>query len=120
MTKEKFASEVKTVHSFIARYCSDNKHAKERKKVFTCKYHAEDYSCDIHLCHECLELLEYSVSRLQNCPHEEKPKCRRCPNPCYEKKEWKKMAKVMRQSAIMLGIEQIKEKVMQIFIKDEK
>ena len=119
MTEQKFVDEVQTLTAFVGHYCLNNKHVLEEKKLFTCKYHDREYYFDIQLCQKCLTLFEYSIEHLQNCPHEEKPKCRRCPNPCYEKREWKQMAKVMRQSGIAFGIEQIKQKVLQIFIKGE-
>jgi hypothetical protein len=53
-------------------------------------------------------LIDYSIQRLQNCEHDPKPRCRKCPEPCYDKLQWKKVAKVMRYSGIKLGLLNIK------------
>jgi hypothetical protein len=53
--------------------------------------------------------------KLQNCPHEIKPRCRKCPTPCYEKQEWKNIARIMKYSAIKLSLGKIKSRVFNIF-----
>ena len=66
---------------------------------------------ELNLCEECHSLISYSFDRLKGCPHEIKPRCRQCPNPCYEKQEWKSLAKIMRYSGIRLGLSKIKNKL---------
>ena len=70
-----------------------------------------DEELKICLCAECRELFLYAHERLQACPHEEKPRCRVCKNPCYERTYWKKMAKMMRYSGMRLGFLKLKEKL---------
>ena len=64
---------------------------------------------------ECLKKIEYSFDRLLACPHEIKPRCRTCPNPCYEKKNWKETAQVMRYSGIKLGLRSVNKKIKSLF-----
>ncbi|NLM99553.1 MAG: hypothetical protein GX170_05965, partial [Campylobacteraceae bacterium] len=41
--------------------------------------------------------------------NEEKPSCRKCPNPCYEKDRWKLLAKIMKYSGMKLGLLKIRK-----------
>jgi len=108
MTNEKFISEVDTLNKFFTIYCRD-KHTKQNSYIRNLQYKNENYNIKFNLCDECSELITYSIERLQGCPHEIKPRCRTCPNPCYAKVEWKKLAKLMRYSGIQLGILKIKK-----------
>ncbi|RXJ66228.1 hypothetical protein CRV08_13725 [Halarcobacter ebronensis] len=107
MEIEKFKNELKTLKNFMELYC---KHKHKNQLLFNknIPYKQESLSIDLNLCEECHTLINYSIERLQNCPHEIKPKCRKCPNPCYEKKEWKSLAKIMRYSGMKLGFIKIK------------
>ncbi|MBD3841518.1 MAG: nitrous oxide-stimulated promoter family protein [Campylobacterales bacterium] len=107
MTQEKFKSEVHTLQKFFTKYCTD-KHKDQFVKNYPLEYKYIQYSQDINLCSECHKLLLYSFDRLANCPHEIKPRCRKCPNPCYEKAQWKALAKLMRYSGFMLALSKIK------------
>ena len=109
MTFEKFNSEVKTLEKSFSIYCKD-KHTNQQTRNYSFKYKNNSVSCNIHLCDECNELFLYAVSRLQECPHKEKPRCRKCPNPCYEKDKFKKMAKMMRYSGMKLGLTKLAKK----------
>ncbi len=107
MTNEKFITEVKTLDKFFTKYCHDkghdhliHKHKLHYKKV--------DYDIDLDLCEDCYSLLKYSFDRLNECPHDIKPRCRTCPTPCYEKNEWRKLAKLMRYSGFHFGLTKIK------------
>ncbi len=112
MTEEKFIDDSRTVLKFIQYYC-DHKHKDETRECdsLTLIYNAKDLDVDLYycLCNECRETLIYSHSRLQECPHEEKPSCRKCDDPCYEKKEWKLLAKIMKYSGMSLGLLKIKK-----------
>lgn len=112
MKKEKFKSEVETLLKFIAIYCHSN-HNEQINAHELITYKQEHIKTNTKLCNNCKELYLYSINRLQNCPHEEKPKCRKCLNPCYEKQQWKDLAKIMRSSGMILGLTKIKK----IFIK---
>lgn len=108
MTQEKFISETETLKKFFTVYCKD-KHLNQHKYIKDIKYQNKDINLELILCDECAELINYSIQRLEECPHDIKPRCRTCPSPCYEKKEWKKLAKLMRYSGIQLGILKIKK-----------
>ncbi|MCK9491911.1 MAG: nitrous oxide-stimulated promoter family protein [Sulfurimonas sp.] len=112
MTEEKFIHDSQTVLKFIQCYC-DNEHTKADKKIdfIPLCYKQRDLNESIHytLCDRCQETLYYSYIKLQNCPHDEKPSCRKCPKPCYDKKEWKHLAKIMRYSGLKFGILRIKK-----------
>lgn len=107
MTNEKFISEVETLKKFFTVYCKD-KHTNQHKNIKSIDYKSQNYQVELELCDECSELINYSIERLQGCPHEIKPRCRKCPNPCYEKKQWKQLARLMKYSGIQLGILKIK------------
>ncbi len=109
MKTEKFKSEVNTLQTFLETYCC-NKHKNQTEVEKNIRYKELKFSTTLYLCDECLSMFEYSLEKLQNCPHEEKPKCRQCPNPCYEKAQWKKLAKIMRYSGIKLGLLKLKNK----------
>lgn len=53
-----------------------------------------------NLCSECSELLDYALVRLDRCPYDPKPICRRCPTHCYEPAMREKMRQVMRFSGL--------------------
>lgn len=111
MTTEKFIYEVTTVTKFIQIYCTD-KHAdapKNRRSV-TLSYNGESdvVTAEFELCRECEQMACYAYARLQACPHTEKPRCHRCPHPCYELPVWKNMAKMMKYSGMKLGLNKIK------------
>lgn len=106
MTEEKFKSEVQTLKKFGTLYCKD-KHSEQKKRVLELKYKTLNYEVEFELCEECQKLVDYSIHRLLECPHEAKPRCRKCPHACYEKPQWKKLAKVMRYSSIRFEVQKI-------------
>lgn len=105
MKPEKFYHDAKTVAKFISIYCDDKHKNKKEKRSYALKYDNQNF-CPItlNLCDVCHETLKYSLERLQNCPHEDKPSCRKCPKPCYDKPEWKLLARIMRHSGMKLGL----------------
>lgn len=52
------------------------------------------------LCVPCEELLHYAGEKLERCPYDPKPACRRCPTHCYEEKMRIRMKQVMRYSGM--------------------
>ena len=49
------------------------------------------------LCHECSELCDYVVKRLEKCPFQEnKPRCAKCPVHCYKPDMRGKIRAVMK------------------------
>ncbi|MEA3288993.1 MAG: nitrous oxide-stimulated promoter family protein [Campylobacterota bacterium] len=107
MTTEKFTSEAQTLKKFFELNCID-KHTKQTHHCKQLVYNKETINIELELCSECIKLIHYSFDRLSQCPHNPKPRCRTCPDPCYSKDEWKKVAKLMRYSGIQLGILKIK------------
>jgi len=112
MTKEKFIHDTQTVLKFIQIYCED-KHKDEPK--FDGKedliYNNEPLHVKIkyHLCSACRDTFYLSYHNLQECPHEEKPSCRKCPKPCYDRPDWKHVAKIMKYSGMKQGLLKIRK-----------
>lgn len=116
MMPEKFYHDAKTVAKFIHIYCEDKHDSEKLNSTYKLNYKKIDFEpININLCEACHKTLSYSLARLQNCPHEEKPSCRKCPSPCYDKKEWKLLAKIMRHSGMKLGLIKIRK----LFKKDK-
>jgi len=114
MNKEKLITEIDTLKKFFTIYCHGNKHNGIKMQNTNVTFQKELYTNEIEICNECLNLINYSFSKLIKCPHDTKPKCRTCATPCYDKNEWKKVAKVMRYSGIKQGLGKIKK-----FFKNE-
>lgn len=110
----KFKNEVKTLQKFFETYC-EGKHDNQQENKKVLNYKNEEVAVNLILCDECLKKIEYSFDRLLACPHEIKPRCRTCPNPCYEKKQWKETAKIMRYSGIKLGFRSVNKKIKSLF-----
>ena len=118
MTQEKFQTEIETLQKFFKIYC-DDKHSNQNKKEYKIDYKDKSYNFEISLCEECHNMLSYSINRLQECPHDIKPKCRKCPNSCYEKDRYKQMAKIMRHSGMKLGVTKAAQRLKKLFKKSE-
>lgn len=103
----KFKEETQTLKNFFEVYC-ENKHNCSKKIKKELKYKEQIHTINLKLCDNCIEKIDYCFERLQECPHEEKPRCRSCKNPCYEKRQWKETAKIMKYSGIRLGLSSIK------------
>jgi len=116
MTYEKFESEVQTLKKFMEIYCHD-KHQNRTMQNGNYKIPYKDsfLKIDVTLCDECNSILSNTIKHLQECPHEDKPRCRKCPNPCYEKDEWKQIATIMKYSGMKLGLTKIKNRLKKIF-----
>ncbi len=110
MKKEKFVKDAKTVLDFIALYCKDKHDGVKKNDSIVLVYNGETLGeVSYSLCKECEENFLYSYHRLQECPHEEKPRCRHCKNSCYEKPKWKALAKVMKYSGMKMGLTKVKK-----------
>ncbi len=116
MTFEKFESEIKTLEKFFPIYCND-KHSGQFEKEYVVPYLNNTIEFKINLCEDCHELLRYAITRLQECPNDPKPRCRKCPNPCYEKERFKQMAKMMRYSGMKLGLTKAAKRIKKMFGK---
>lgn len=113
MTTKKFNEEINTLKYFFECFCK-SRHYNQKLHTKELTYKDTSFTLELNLCKECLEDIEYCLERLQECPHDEKPRCRTCPTPCYEKDQWKKTAKVMMYSGIRLGLS---KKIRKIFKK---
>lgn len=114
MDNAKFNSEVTTLKKFFETYCKD-KHEHLKISCTVLKFKGEESTIELNLCDECRKNINYSFNRLEECPHEIKPSCRTCPSPCYEKKQWKKTAKIMKYSGMKLGLTKLKSKIKSFF-----
>ncbi len=114
MTIEKFENEINTLKKFFEIYCK-NKHKEQQHIKENILYKEKNFIFNLYLCEACLKDIRYSIEKLQICIHEIKPRCRNCPNPCYERNQWKKTAKIMKYSGIKLGLSSIKRKFIKIF-----
>ncbi len=109
MTGEKFTGEVATLKKFFEIYCSGKEHTQVKCQKKNVNFQEKDYNFEFDLCDDCFKLIEYSILKLEHCPHDIKPRCRTCPTPCYEPSQWKKVAKLMRYSGIKLGLSKVKK-----------
>ena len=74
--------ERRVLRSFIEVYCRDH-HGKAGG-----------------LCAECADLQEYALKRLEHCPYDPKPKCKKCPTHCYKPEYRQRIREVMKFSGI--------------------
>lgn len=110
MQDKKFISEVQTLLKFIQLYCDDKHDEKKESVSLEVPYKGRNLlHVNFDLCLTCKETFLYCIQRLQECPYEEKPKCRTCKTPCYERPKWKELAKIMRHSGMKLGLLKIKK-----------
>ena len=108
MTEEKFRSEIETLNQFFIIFCKD-KHQNQKNFILSQDFNNKEFTLQSELCEECKNSLVKAIQHISLCPHEIKPRCRKCPNPCYEKNHWKQIAKIMRYSGIKLGLIKIKK-----------
>jgi len=108
MTEEKFIGEVETLKKFFTIYCKGKYHIQCDQNQ-TLEYKDGKWDIELNLCKDCYSLMNYSIDKLQTCPHDIKPRCRTCPAPCYDKKEWKALARLMAYSGLQLGLGKIKK-----------
>lgn len=103
MKLEKYISEVQILKTYFEHFCQHN-HTNQLDKEICYNYKDQILCENVKLCDKCLETIQYSIQRLQHCQYEEKPRCRSCKTPCYEKSYWKTLAKVMIYSSLRLGV----------------
>jgi hypothetical protein len=98
--KEK--KEIKVLARFIEIFCRA-KHGAA-KAPFTLKAPAiEDLrKRPVVLCPKCTRLLRYGLAMRLQCPHDPKPMCKRCPDPCYRAEYREEIREVMRFSGMYL------------------
>ncbi len=113
MTFEKYQEELTTLTNFVTHYCQDkHKDFPKKNRSIEVVYAGEQSDpLEACLCAECTNMIAYGITRLQKCPYEEKPKCRKCSDPCYERPQWKQIASIMSYSGMKLGLTKIKNKM---------
>lgn len=111
MTAKKLLDDSQTLHRFIQVHCDKEHNDVAKQNGALCVLFQEEALCELPytLCEECEVLLKYGYDRLAACKQEPKPSCRKCPNPCYERPMWKKMAKIMRYSGMYLGLTKVRK-----------
>ena len=76
----RLSRECQTIEAMIRMYCSEH-HWQQSKG----------------LCRECRELYDYTLARIEHCPHEEnKPSCAKCPIHCFRADMRERTKTVMR------------------------
>jgi len=112
LTAQRLIDNTKTILKFTQLYC-DDKHKNEKKLNENLQLEFQNRPLHVelnyNLCSTCKEVFLYSYQRLQECEFEEKPSCRKCPKPCYERPKWKQVTKIMRHSGMKLGLIKIKK-----------
>ena len=66
-------------------------------EVYCREHHGTD---DGPLCGDCEDLLNYARGKLEKCPFDPKPKCRKCTVHCYQGDYRARIRRVMRFSGI--------------------
>jgi len=121
VTNDKFLDEINILKNFIQTYCH-NKHNSDDILLVdkSLAYRELSYQMEFNLCSDCNRVLDYSIERLYECPYDTKPRCRKCKSPCYDKKEWRGLAKIMIYSSIFLNLSKIKKRFKRIKNVDRK
>jgi len=52
------------------------------------------------LCPECAALIAYARRRLEHCPYDPKPKCKKCPTHCYKPEMRARVREIMKFSGM--------------------
>ena len=113
MRFDKYSQELTTLTTFVSHYCRDKHrhHPKYARQIPVCYNGESAEAIGTMLCDECMETVLYGIERLEGCPFEEKPKCRKCADPCYERPMWKRIAAIMRYSGMKLGLTKLRKKI---------
>jgi len=81
--KSRIDKDKSIVEDMIKIYCKGNRHSENKNM----------------LCHDCSELLNYAIKKLDKCPFEnEKMFCSKCKVHCYDTNEREQIKGVMRYS----------------------
>jgi hypothetical protein len=113
MTNKKFLDEVNILKKLVQTYCS-NKHKNILLNNKNLEYNNVKYNIEFSLCAKCNKIVDYSLQRLYECSYDIKPRCRKCKTPCYDKKQWRVIAKIMIYSSILLRLSKLKNRFKRI------
>ncbi len=88
---------------FIQVYC-DKKHTEKEKKRLVANGPVGIYINDMNLilCNECTKMAMHGASKRVQCPYDPKPRCKKCPNPCYARGYRENIKRIMRFSGLYL------------------
>jgi len=93
--------DIRTLARFLSVYCRSH-HQERTPFEFKAPGFEDLFETLPELCPDCAKLLRYGVSMRLRCPHEPKPMCKKCPNPCYGPEYREKIRSVMRFSGMYL------------------
>ena len=95
-------SDIKTLTRFVAVFCREQHHGEKAPFAFKLLDVKEIDRTEISLCPDCLRLLTYGLTMRLKCPHDPKPMCKKCENPCYHGEYKAKIKEVMKFSGMVL------------------
>lgn len=88
-----------TIFSFTSVKIGMNESEKKVVTIMIHMYCRSKHGNKDAVCHECEELKNYALSRLEHCPYgENKPTCNTCPIHCYRRDMKARIKEVMRFS----------------------
>jgi len=100
---EKTKKDVKVLVDFILIFCQGN-HPDKTRSPIKAKGRVGELLNDhpMVLCDQCRKLLIHAVTKRVMCPQDPKPRCKKCPAPCYGKGYRDRIKEVMRYSGVDL------------------
>ncbi len=101
MLAKKEKHDIKTLARFVAVYCRSH-HQSRTPFEFKAPGLEGLFEPPLEICQDCAKLLKYGLTMRLRCPHEPKPTCKKCPNPCYRPEYREKIREVMKFSGMYL------------------
>ena len=99
---EKEKHDIRILSKFVGIYC--RYHHRDERAPFDFKTPGFEglFEDSLALCPGCTRLLRYGLTMRLRCPHELKPLCKKCPNPCYKPDYRERIREVMKFSGMHL------------------
>lgn len=99
---KKELNDIRTLARFVGIYCRT--HHKDGRTPFDFNVPGVEnlLKKQPELCPDCVKLLKYGLTMRLRCPHQPKPMCKKCPNPCYKAEYRERIREVMKFSGIYL------------------
>jgi hypothetical protein len=95
-------SELRTLVHFVSIYCRE-RHGGVKAPYSTRSLDITEIERKkITLCPECARLLTYGIAMRLKCPHDPKPMCKKCDDPCYRGEYKTRIRDVMKFSGMYL------------------
>jgi len=99
---EKEKADIRTLMKFVAVFCREH-HNAERAPFFFRNFDIKEIEKkEISVCPDCTRLLTYGLAMRLKCPHDPKPMCKKCEDPCYHGEYKSKIRQVMKFSGMYL------------------